>query len=91
MNSRPCDALLLDLDGTLVDSQRDIAEALNAALAAGGFSVLSLEAITPMIGDGARALVARALHASGRAEPAAPLVERTLASFQRAYADLGLA
>lgn len=54
-------ALLFDLDGTLVDSRRDIAEALNVALVAVDRACLPLEAIVPMIGDGARMLVARAL------------------------------
>ncbi|MBX3223995.1 MAG: HAD hydrolase-like protein [Labilithrix sp.] len=56
-----CRALLFDLDGTLVDSRRDIAAALNVALEAVGRAPLPLEAIVPMIGDGARTLVARAL------------------------------
>ncbi|MBX3209001.1 MAG: HAD hydrolase-like protein [Labilithrix sp.] len=62
-----CRALLFDLDGTLVDSRRDIAAALNVALEAVGHAPLPLEAIVPMIGDGARTLVARALAHDERA------------------------
>ena len=53
-------AVLFDLDGTLVDSREDIAVALNEALSAHDLGALPLEAILPMIGDGARALVTRA-------------------------------
>jgi phosphoglycolate phosphatase len=53
-------ALLFDLDGTLIDSRRDIAAACNATREAHGFPPLAYEAILGMVGDGARALVARA-------------------------------
>lgn len=82
-----------------MDSRRDIAEALNAALAEMGRKTLALEAILPMIGDGARALVARALaapdsreHSHGVASrPLAEsddhaLVDHTRSLFERAYA-----
>ena len=74
-------ALIFDLDGTLVDSQRDIAAAANAARLAHQLAPLPFEAILPMIGDGARALVARAFDA---AEDSA-LVEAALASFKASY------
>jgi phosphoglycolate phosphatase len=77
-------ALLFDLDGTLVDSQRDIAEALNSALVAVGRERLALEAIVRMIGDGARVLVARAL---GSDAEIASLLERTVSLFHAAYAE----
>lgn len=57
-------ALLFDLDGTLVDSRGDIAASCNAALEAHGRAPLPLTEILPMVGDGARALVARALRVS---------------------------
>ena len=56
----PPSALLFDLDGTLVDSRRDIADACNAALLTHGLAPLPFEAIMGMVGDGARALVMRA-------------------------------
>lgn len=58
-------ALVFDLDGTLVDSREDIASAANAALAFLHLAPLAFEAVLPMIGDGATALVERALAASG--------------------------
>jgi phosphoglycolate phosphatase len=78
-------ALFFDLDGTLVDSERDIAEALNETLRSIGRETLALEAILPMIGDGARVLVARALGPDAATRDA-PLVERAAAIFQDAYA-----
>ena len=74
-------ALIFDLDGTLVDSQRDIAAACNVAREAHGQAPLAFEAILPMIGDGARALIARAF---GAAEDE-PLVEAALATFKASY------
>ncbi len=58
-------ALVFDLDGTLVDSREDIASAANAALARLHLRPLAFEAVLPMIGDGASALVTRALAAAG--------------------------
>lgn len=76
-------ALLFDLDGTLIDSRRDIAAACNAARVAHGLEPLAFEAILPMIGDGARALVARAF---GAAEAdSSPLTDAALATFRASY------
>lgn len=58
-------ALLLDLDGTLVDSLPDLAASVNALLAELGASALAEMEIAPMIGDGTRSLVERALAARG--------------------------
>jgi len=45
--------LVFDLDGTLIDSRRDIAEATNHALRAHGFQGLSSSEIASYVGDGA--------------------------------------
>ena len=57
--------LVFDLDGTLIDSAPDLAQAVNALLAELGRPPLAETAIRPMIGDGSRLLLARALAASG--------------------------
>lgn len=57
--------LVFDLDGTLIDSAPDLAQAVNALLAEFGKPPLAESAIRPMIGDGSRLLLARALAASG--------------------------
>ncbi|WP_043749857.1 phosphoglycolate phosphatase [Methylobacterium nodulans] len=59
------DAVLLDLDGTLVDSLRDLTEALNAVLTGEGLPSVSLAQTRAMVGDGAGKLVERALQATG--------------------------
>jgi len=57
--------IVFDLDGTLVDSRRDIADAANALLVERGAAPLSEGTIGRMVGDGAAMLVARALEAAG--------------------------
>lgn len=57
--------IVFDLDGTLVDSRRDLANAANALIVELGGTPLSEEAVGAMVGDGAAMLVRRALAASG--------------------------
>jgi phosphoglycolate phosphatase len=57
--------LVFDLDGTLVDSVPDLRAALNQMLHERGRRSLSPPQVKRMVGDGAPALVARALAASG--------------------------
>lgn len=61
--------IVFDLDGTLVDSRQDLAEAANTLLAACGCPTQSVTAIGRMVGDGAATLVARAFAASGCPAP----------------------
>jgi phosphoglycolate phosphatase len=61
--------LVFDLDGTLVDSRRDLAESSNALLAENGCAGLSEDVIGGMVGDGAATLVARVFGAAGRVPP----------------------
>jgi len=60
---------VFDLDGTLVDSRRDIAQSANAVLEQCGCTPHSEEAIGGMVGDGAAELIARAFAAAGAAAP----------------------
>src|SRR4051812_12242040 len=53
-----------DLDGTLIDSRRDLADSVNALLLELGAAPLDLDAVTAMVGEGAATLVRRALAAS---------------------------
>lgn len=57
--------LLLDLDGTLVDSAPDLHAALDRLMAARGRPPFARAEVTAMIGDGARVLVERAFAARG--------------------------
>jgi phosphoglycolate phosphatase len=84
-------ALVFDLDGTLVDSLDDLAAALAAMLGEVGAPALPRDKVRGMIGDGTRALVARALAASNL--PATLLDERHarfLALYEAAPAALSL-
>src|SRR5262245_22047389 len=51
--------IVFDLDGTLVDSRRDLAESANLLLEQCGAQPLTEETIGHMVGDGAATLVAR--------------------------------
>src|SRR3984893_3944224 len=54
-------ALIFDLDGTLIDSKLDLALSVNATLAELGRKPLLHELIFSYVGQGAPALIARAL------------------------------
>ena len=57
--------LLLDLDGTLIDSVPDIVAAVNRMGRARGFRPFDRAEITPMVGDGTRTLLERVFAARG--------------------------
>jgi phosphoglycolate phosphatase len=84
--------LAFDLDGTLVDSRRDIAESANELLAALDAPPLDHDEVVRMVGEGARVLVSRVLAAGGlRADVEAAsarfsaISERRLADHTRPY------
>lgn len=56
--------LVFDLDGTLIDSRRDLADAANALIVERGGTPLPVDDIAAMVGEGAATLVRRALHAA---------------------------
>ena len=53
-------AVLFDLDGTLVDSAPDIAAAMNRSLVRAGLAPHPVESYRQMVGNGARVLTQRA-------------------------------
>jgi phosphoglycolate phosphatase len=69
--------VVFDLDGTLIDSRRDLAEATNALLEELGAVPLTIDEIGAMVGDGAAMLVRRAL-AAARRGPSTHVPERSL-------------
>jgi phosphoglycolate phosphatase len=71
---------IFDLDGTLVDSRRDLADAGNAARAALGLPPLPVAEVVPCIGDGAGKLIERLTPGHDEAARA-----RALAAFRADY------
>jgi phosphoglycolate phosphatase len=73
--------IVFDLDGTLIDSRRDLADAANALILERGGAPLPVERIAEMVGEGAERLVLRAAAAAG-IDPREP---GTLARFLALY------
>ncbi len=65
MTAFPFDIVAFDLDGTLADTAPDIAAAINRMLADFGRPPLAEAEIRPLIGDGARNLLRKAIAATG--------------------------
>jgi len=65
MKTIPFDAIGFDLDGTLLDTFRDLGAAVNHALVLGGFAEVSVETSKDLIGGGAKIMLARAIEAQG--------------------------
>jgi phosphoglycolate phosphatase len=57
--------IAFDLDGTLIDSSRDLGESVNELLGELGAPPLPIGRVTRMIGEGAKMLIRRALAAAG--------------------------
>jgi phosphoglycolate phosphatase len=76
--------VVFDLDGTLVDSSRDLAAAVNAALrrVAPGAPPLPDHQVRSFIGNGAGKLIERSLLASGLALPAADVLPLFLEEYR---------
>ena len=71
--------IIFDLDGTLADTQDDLAAAVNATRAFRGLPPLGLPGIRSAIGDGARSLVERTVGREG--------VEESLGHFIHYYRE----
>ena len=72
--------IAFDLDGTLIDSRRDLTDSANQLIVELGGAPLSEEAVGRMVGEGARLLVQRATMAAGLGDPPGAL-ERFLAIY----------
>lgn len=77
-------AVIFDLDGTLLDSLVDIAQAANEVLAELHLPVHDVDAYRFLVGEGVAVLFERAVPAARR-EPA--LIEQCVAGFRRIYAQ----
>jgi phosphoglycolate phosphatase len=74
--------VVFDLDGTLVDSRRDLTESANALLTACGGRPLPEEVVGRLVGDGAATLVSRVFATAGIAQPADAL-DRFLSTYNQ--------
>jgi phosphoglycolate phosphatase len=77
--------ILFDLDGTLLDTLEDLAEAVNAALRKRGLPLHSTDEYRKMVGHGVRNLVTVALPEAFRANEA--FIDSCLADFKAYYTE----
>jgi phosphoglycolate phosphatase len=84
--------IIFDLDGTLIDSRRDIAAAVNRMRGERELPPLTVEQVDAMVGEGARVLVRRALspQPGPAAGPGRDELRQALASYLAHYADVCL-
>lgn len=80
-------AVVLDLDGTMLDTANDIAEAANRMLADMGRAALPEETVKSYIGNGISRLVKRTLTGTLDGEPDPALFDQALEIFRKHYAD----
>jgi phosphoglycolate phosphatase len=86
--------IAFDLDGTLIDSRRDLANSANELIAELGGAPLSEDAVGRMVGEGAGVLVRRALTAAGFGDvPGAlqrflDIYDRRLLDYTRPYGGI---
>jgi 2-phosphoglycolate phosphatase len=71
---RKVSGIVFDLDGTLIDSRRDIAESANHALERAGLARLPAEELESYVGDGAPLLMARAARLDVKDEKVSQMV-----------------
>ena len=65
MSEIPFDCIGFDLDGTLLDTHRDLGAAVNHALELGGFHTVPVDSAKDLIGGGAKTMLARAVDQQG--------------------------
>ena len=79
------DAVAFDLDGTLLDTAADLAEAVNALLVENGLEALPVAFIRDLIGKGVANLVTRAVEASRGTAPQGGELNALLARYAMHY------
>jgi phosphoglycolate phosphatase len=84
----PISAILIDLDGTLLDSAPELADAANRMLHDMGRAPASQTLLKSYIGNGVSWLVKRALTGDMHAEPDAALYEQAIPVFDRHYREV---
>jgi len=81
MIDRNYEAVIFDLDGTLIDSLADLADSANCVLKEYGFPVHDVESYKYRVGNGIRKLMERALPPGNNA-----IIDDALAKYREIYA-----
>jgi phosphoglycolate phosphatase len=84
----PVKAVMIDLDGTLVDSIPDLAAAANMMLRELGRAELDIDLIRTFVGKGIPNLVGRALTRKLEGAAAPELLARAMPIYERCYAEV---
>jgi phosphoglycolate phosphatase len=79
--------ITFDLDGTLIDSARDLAESIGELLVGYGADALPLDEVIAMVGEGAPVLVRRALARAGLRPGADDALARFMTIYDRRLLD----
>ena len=81
----PIRAVIFDLDGTLLDTIADIAEASNRVYGRRGLAPFSIEEMKQLVGEGAEELVRKAFAARGRLVPSAAEMADIIRDYRLEY------
>jgi phosphoglycolate phosphatase len=81
---KSCRAVLFDLDGTLLDTLEDLADSVNAVLAARSLPQHAVDAYRYFVGDGATILMTRVLPAAHRTQAT---IAACVGEFTEVYAE----
>ena len=82
------EAVVFDLDGTLLDTLEDLADSMNAVLATGGFPTHKPDAYRYFVGEGVEKLVRRALPADAVSDRFVPqCIDAMKAEYATRWAD----
>jgi phosphoglycolate phosphatase len=84
----PVKAIVIDLDGTLLHTAPELAEAANRMLSDMGRAPVSQDLLKSYIGNGIHWLVKRALTGDMYAEPDAALFDKALPIYEKHYTEL---
>ena len=85
MNLKEKELIIFDFDGTLINSIPDLTLATNKMLSHYKLPPLTIEEVTPFIGNGAKMLVSRALEYSIPKNISSELIEEALGIYVTAY------
>lgn len=88
MDFKDKELIIFDFDGTLINSIPDLTLAVNKMLAHYNLPQLTIEQVTPFIGNGAKPLVKRALEATMTSEITETFMEDAFNTYLLAYKEV---